>query len=201
MAYKFIVASGLPQVSYLTSLDIYVLVCFLFILLVVVENVVWPFATFYNDKEDPFQELYVVIVYLVLFSSFNLGYVVRVYWKLSARRCSRGIRRAEFTILRARHEATTHHVHSYSVGNMDVSASRVKLLALRKQRLQLREDIETRKDALARKEQTQKEIKNLQTLAGRSLDKDIAVLLAKREQEVKELRLQLQTVEDVLVHH
>ena len=38
VAYKFVVAAGLPQISYLTELDKYVNVCFMFIVAMVVEN-------------------------------------------------------------------------------------------------------------------------------------------------------------------
>ena len=57
VAYKFIVASALPQVSYLTSLDTYVLVCFLFLFLISVENVAWPAITASFAGEEPFDEV------------------------------------------------------------------------------------------------------------------------------------------------
>ncbi|CAM9106402.1 unnamed protein product, partial [Ectocarpus fasciculatus] len=42
VAYKFVVAASLPQVSYLTLLDLHVLACFAFLVVNAVENVVYP---------------------------------------------------------------------------------------------------------------------------------------------------------------
>ena len=86
VAYKFIVASSLPQVSYLTSLDTYVLVCFLFMLLISVENVVWPACTAALAGVEPFDEIYIMLIYLGGFTLFNLVYLFRVRGKLAARR-------------------------------------------------------------------------------------------------------------------
>ena len=89
VAYKFVVASSLPTVSYWTVLDKYVLLCFLFILLFSVENVVFP--TFLMDRSDPgnvqglFPEAWLVAAYLASFTVLNVWFG-RVAWlKWSAR--------------------------------------------------------------------------------------------------------------------
>jgi hypothetical protein len=82
VAYKFIVSSSLPQVSYLTSMDSYVLSCFFFMLLVIIENVVWPAIVAGNDGVEPFNELYIMLAYLSLFALFNAAYAGFVCVKL-----------------------------------------------------------------------------------------------------------------------
>ena len=96
VAYKFIVASALPQVSYLTSLDTYVLVCFLFLFLISVENVAWPAITASFAGEEPFDEVYIMVFYLGSFTLYNLAYMVRAWVKVAARGRRQRLRLAEF---------------------------------------------------------------------------------------------------------
>jgi hypothetical protein len=95
VAYKFIVASALPQVSYLTSLDTYVLVCFLFLFLITVENVAWPAITASFAGEEPFDEVYIMVFYLGSFTLYNLAYMTRVWVKVGARGRRQRLRLAE----------------------------------------------------------------------------------------------------------
>ena len=66
VAYKFIVATSLPQVSYLTALDVQVLLCFGFLVLSAIENVVYPFLMARFNLDSRF-EWYFVISYYVAF--------------------------------------------------------------------------------------------------------------------------------------
>ena len=95
VAYKFIVASALPQVSYLTSLDTYVLVCFLFLFLISVENVAWPAITA-SFGEEPFDEVYIMVFYLGSFTLYNLAYMLRAWVKVAERGRRQRLRLAEF---------------------------------------------------------------------------------------------------------
>jgi hypothetical protein len=73
VAYKFIVASSLSQISYFTSLEVYVLMCFFFILLVAIENAAWPLLTFFNNEPHLFDETYILLAYLAVVTVFNLA--------------------------------------------------------------------------------------------------------------------------------
>jgi hypothetical protein len=85
VAYKFIVAAELPQISYLTAMDSYVLCCFFFMFLVTVENVVWPAVVSSNHGAEPFDEMYIMLGYLLLFGLYNVGYAGRACAKLVER--------------------------------------------------------------------------------------------------------------------
>jgi hypothetical protein len=176
VAYKFIVATSLPQVSYLTSLDTYVLVCFLFMLIIVIENVVWPAVVASNDEEEPFSEVYILIAYLTVVTLFNLYYGVREWWKLWVRTNKRRIKRAEFEFLRDT-------VQGYEEG-------RHKLLDLRRQCDELREDIEKRKGSVAAAAGKQTGNHRKKLLSAGSIDKDLEFLLTERTNEVAELQRQ-----------
>jgi len=84
VAFKLVMASNLPQVSYQTTLDIYILICNFWILLAALENVLYP--SFGYDRsgksdEDPkekFDEWYVTIAYLASFILIN----VLFWWKV-----------------------------------------------------------------------------------------------------------------------
>ncbi len=71
VAYKFIVASSLPQVSYLTKLDIHVLLCFAFLIVNAIENVLYPIITFKDDIK-PKYEIYFVIGYYITYVTINI---------------------------------------------------------------------------------------------------------------------------------
>jgi len=96
VAYKFIVASSLPQVSYLTLIDTYVLACFLFMLLISLENVVWPAITAALGGEEPFDEIHIMFIFLGSFTLFNLAYLGRVLYLLAKRRGRQGEKRSGF---------------------------------------------------------------------------------------------------------
>jgi hypothetical protein len=72
VSYKYVIASSLPQISYLTLLDRYIWLCLGFIILVAVENMLGPR---YGTKE-----LYMFISIFGLFVIIHLGLGVSV-WK------------------------------------------------------------------------------------------------------------------------
>ena len=55
-------------------------------LLISVENVVWPACTAALAGVEPFDEIYIMLIYLGGFTLFNLVYLFRVRGKLAARR-------------------------------------------------------------------------------------------------------------------
>lgn len=69
VAYKFVVASSLPTVSYLTLLDQYVLVCFGFMMINAIENVVYPGMVLLGATK--MHEYCFVIVFLAVFFLYN----------------------------------------------------------------------------------------------------------------------------------
>lgn len=84
VAYKFVVAASLPQVSYLTILDMHVLVCFVFLVANASENVIYPVLV-YSDRASSDMEKYFVVAYFALFALFHILYFGAVHIKLRAR--------------------------------------------------------------------------------------------------------------------
>ena len=78
VAYKFVVASSLPQVSYLTYLDFYVLTCFGVQVLIALLNVLFPYleyrASILGQSVEFVSNLeyYVVVVLLVMYLVGNI---------------------------------------------------------------------------------------------------------------------------------
>eukprot|EP00435_Cladocopium_sp_Y103_P035060 s2091_g9.t1 len=66
VAYKYLVAEMVPRISYNTMLDWYVLVCWAFLLLMVLEN-----CFLKRDQAE------VCVIFSVLFGVFNVGFAVR----------------------------------------------------------------------------------------------------------------------------
>jgi hypothetical protein len=90
VAYKLALASAIPQVSYLTLVDVYTLVCFGFMWLNLVEAAIWPSAGYVLDgpEGEPvevFSEWYYLAVYVGLFLLYNGYFVLRVHAILSSR--------------------------------------------------------------------------------------------------------------------
>lgn len=83
VAYKFVVASSLPQVSYQTLLDFYVLVCFFLLVVNVVENVVYPIFEFHHASKR--SEWIFVIVYYVIVALFNVAAYLYVQYTLGSK--------------------------------------------------------------------------------------------------------------------
>ncbi len=84
VAYKFIVASSIPQVSYLTALDEQVLLCFAFLVLSAVENVVYSCLVAQFDVDSTFESYYIIAYYcgfvlchFLLFTKLGLWFVHR----------------------------------------------------------------------------------------------------------------------------
>lgn len=95
VAYKFIVASLLPQVSYQTTLDQYILICFFFIFLVAIENVIWP-AHGYDrtggEVTERWNENKLTALFLATFVLTNL--VLAIVVRVRIRRRDNRIQRA-----------------------------------------------------------------------------------------------------------
>jgi hypothetical protein len=86
VAYKFIVATSLPQVSYLTALDVQVLLCFAFLVLSAIENCVYPYLSARFDVDRSF-EVHFVICYYGAFLLSHLVLFTRLgVWLLHRRR-------------------------------------------------------------------------------------------------------------------
>jgi hypothetical protein len=87
VAYKFIVASSLPQVSYLTKLDIHVLLCFGFLVLIACENVVHPYLEYHTTVGGDFERYFVIcyyiaflLVHIVFFAKFFIWLLYRAHY-------------------------------------------------------------------------------------------------------------------------
>mmetsp|Transcript_28419 Transcript_28419/g.58147 ORF Transcript_28419/g.58147 Transcript_28419/m.58147 type:complete len:510 (+) Transcript_28419:80-1609(+) len=74
VAFKLVMASEMPQVSYLTTLDKYLLGCNLWILVAALENVAYPTWGYDRSGDEPkerFDEWYIMCAYLGLFLGGN----------------------------------------------------------------------------------------------------------------------------------
>lgn len=79
VAFKLVMASELPQVSYLTTLDKYLLGCNLWILVAALENVAFPTWGYDRSGEEPkerFNEWYIMYAYLGVFLVGNV-----LFWR------------------------------------------------------------------------------------------------------------------------
>lgn len=84
VAFKLVMASSLPQVSYQTTLDVYILICNFWILLAAVENVLYPSFGYLDRGDDVhkakerFNEWYLTLLYLASFVLINIVFWWRV---------------------------------------------------------------------------------------------------------------------------
>ena len=88
VAYKFVVASSLPQVSYQTYLDVYVLLCFLWMLLASLENALYPELGYDRSSGTAVErtsEYYLTAIYLSSFALCNIVFWTAVFTKVRAR--------------------------------------------------------------------------------------------------------------------
>lgn len=95
VAYKFAIASTLPQVSYLTLIDAYTLVCFGFLWLNLLESALWPSCGYVVDAasgevRERFSEWWYLVAYVAAFGLYNLRYAHSVRGVLAARDGRRG---------------------------------------------------------------------------------------------------------------
>lgn len=67
VAYKFVVAESLPNVSYQTTMDNYIHLCNLWVILAALENVLFPIVGFDSDGKELFNEWYVLLMFLSSF--------------------------------------------------------------------------------------------------------------------------------------
>jgi hypothetical protein len=83
VAYKFVVSSSLPQISYPTLLDRYVWLCLGNILLVAVENVFYPVLVFKLGQRYSGNEYFVLLVLVGLFVTSHIvwGGMVLLWYK------------------------------------------------------------------------------------------------------------------------
>lgn len=84
VAYKFVVAASLPQVSYLTLLDLHVLACFAFLVVNAVENVVYPILVNEHGVEHHLEKHF-VIGYYFAFAAMHLVYFGVILYNLRSR--------------------------------------------------------------------------------------------------------------------
>jgi hypothetical protein len=80
VAYKFVVASAIPQVSYLTWLDQYISFCFGYLCVIIAENAIFPFLETrpgWSLRGD--HELYVFILLAGLFTLVNVLWFAYVW--------------------------------------------------------------------------------------------------------------------------
>jgi hypothetical protein len=80
VAYKFIVASSLPQVSYLTALDVQVLLCFAFLVLSAIENVIYPYLVARFDVDSSFELNFIILYYCGFISCHFLFFTKLGHW-------------------------------------------------------------------------------------------------------------------------
>lgn len=89
VAYKLVVAGDLPNISYLTLLDKYVLASLGFLVLCALENLMFP-ALAYDRSVEPAEALVdewaVAFAYLGIFAFFNLCFWIHVKCSLSKQR-------------------------------------------------------------------------------------------------------------------
>lgn len=88
VAYKFVVATSIPDVSYQTDLDVYVLLCFLWMLFAALENALYPEFGYDRSSGEPVERMdeYVLMAaYLASFSLVNLLYWLCMGFKLRSR--------------------------------------------------------------------------------------------------------------------
>ena len=89
VAYKFVVASSLPQLSYLTLLDSYVWCCFGFMFLIAVENVLFPIVYFHGTRQGINYDLvepYLTLILGLIFVGTNLGWIGYIYYVIHTRK-------------------------------------------------------------------------------------------------------------------
>jgi gmma-aminobutyric acid receptor subunit gamma len=83
VAYKFVVASSLPQLSYQTLLDYYIWCCFGFLILVTLENTIYPlvlyhYRRYYPDIVMDSVENYIAIILGMSFVLMNVLWISKV---------------------------------------------------------------------------------------------------------------------------
>lgn len=86
VAYKFVVANSIPQVSYNTMLDWYVWGTLIFILLCAVENALFPLLVSIYGPEMSSSELYVLIAFFLIYAIGNIAYFALVVLRLQQRK-------------------------------------------------------------------------------------------------------------------
>ena len=88
VAYKFVVATSIPDVSYQTDLDMYVLLCFLWMLFAALENALYPEFGYDRSSGEPVERIdeYVLMAaYLASFLLVNLVYWLCMLLKMRSR--------------------------------------------------------------------------------------------------------------------
>lgn len=86
VAYKFVVASAIPQVSYMTLLDQHISFCFAFLCVIIGENSLYPFLmTSSALAVAPEDEIYVFYALLGLLTLVTLVWLAHVLWWMAKR--------------------------------------------------------------------------------------------------------------------
>lgn len=82
VAYKFAIASAIPQVSYLTLIESYTLVCFAFMWVNLVEAAAWPSIGYAAGQDgqpvELFDEWIYALVFVCAFAAYNVHFGMRV---------------------------------------------------------------------------------------------------------------------------
>lgn len=78
VAYKFVVATSIPDVSYQTDLDMYVLLCFLWMLFAALENALYPEFGYDRSSGEPVERMDEYVLMAAYLASFLL--VTILYW-------------------------------------------------------------------------------------------------------------------------
>lgn len=79
VAYKFVVAASIPALSYQTLLDVYVLICFAWMLIAALENAIFSHL---GEAVASFNELWVMLIYLASFGLANIIFWTRISLRL-----------------------------------------------------------------------------------------------------------------------
>ena len=95
VAYKFVVATSIPDVSYQTDLDMYVLLCFLWMLFAALENALYPEFGYDRSSGEPVERMdeYVLMAaYLASFLLVNILYWLCMLLKMRRRDAALALR-------------------------------------------------------------------------------------------------------------
>jgi hypothetical protein len=81
VAYKFVIANSLPQVSYQTVIDHYVWCALMFMIVVILENIIYPIVLFKYDERHTLadKESYILVVLAGVFVAGNVAWFLKVF--------------------------------------------------------------------------------------------------------------------------
>jgi hypothetical protein len=125
VAYKFVVASAIPQVSYLTLLDQYISFCFGFICIIMIENAIYPYLeTRRGWTIGRAEENIVFYVLIGLYTVINVIWLVWIWWMLADRK--RRLRDV-MTMERKRRELAQSHSKAFVADRIGLLSEHLKI--------------------------------------------------------------------------